>query len=82
MKLPQSNIKIFSKRNFRIIRIWWFGKLPYTKRLRKWMNGQLLRDLQNLTPRYMERYVEKYGGEANIFWAEGLNKSLEENNII
>jgi len=30
----------------------------------------------------MERYVEKYGGEANIFWAEGLNKSLEENNII
>jgi hypothetical protein len=61
MNWPESNIKIFTRRNYRILRIWYCGKLPYAKRFRRWMNGQLLRDLDKFFPDYYQTMLDKYG---------------------
>lgn len=52
------------KRAFRIIRIWYFGKLPYGKRVNKWMRGRLFRDLYAVGQEYVEKYKERYGNLA------------------
>jgi hypothetical protein len=51
------------KRTLRILRIWWCGKMPYAKRVRRWIKGQLFRDLQKEIPNYVERMKEKYSPE-------------------
>jgi len=59
------------KRYYRILRIWYNGKLPYAKRVHKWMKGRLFRDFQLLTPMYLKNMMEKYGNDA-------YTKALEE----
>jgi len=49
------------KRKLRILRIWFYGKLPYAKKYRKWLNGTLFRGLQSLHDVYSKQHLEKYG---------------------
>lgn len=64
------------KKVFRIIRVWSNGKLTYAKRYRKWMKGRLLRDLIELTPRYYQELVNKYGGEVSPFIIESFGMMM------
>lgn len=49
------------KRKLRILRIWYYGKLPYAKKVKRWMKGQLFRDLHKLVPNHIEKIIERYG---------------------
>ena len=51
----------------RIIRIWYKGKLPYAKRYRRWMRGQLFRDLVRLIPDYLVKLQERYSMSSQEF---------------
>lgn len=62
------------KRVFRIARIWYFGKLPYAKRINMWMKGRLFRELYAVSEEYIEKYKERYGNLA-------LGQYYEENQI-
>lgn len=59
----------------RILRIWYFGKIGYAKRVRIWIREQFIRDLQELTPKYYEKYVQKYGSENYTTVMEQLSKT-------
>lgn len=49
------------KRTFRILRVWWFGKLRYAKRYKHWMGGSLFRELKASAPDFFKRMGERYG---------------------
>ena len=62
------------KRYFRILRIWYFGKIGYAKRVRRWIRGQFIRDLQELSKIYYPKILEKYGKENYTTVMEQLGK--------
>lgn len=63
------------RRWVRILRVFYFGKLTYAKKVRRWINGQLFIDFQELTPKYYEKMVEKYGNQNYITVMEQLSKT-------
>jgi hypothetical protein len=63
------------KRYFRIFRIWYKGKLPYAKKVNRWIKGQFIRDLQELSKIYYPKILEKYGNENYTTVMEQLGKT-------
>ena len=62
------------KRYYRIFRIWYYGKLPYAKKYKKWLKGMLFRQLLELAPKMYESYQSKYGNVEPELFAEIFNK--------
>lgn len=65
------------KRKIRILRIWYYGKLPYAKRVKRWMQMRIYRELQELTTTMYPKYLEKYGNENYITAMELLTKKTD-----
>ena len=66
------------KRKFRILRIWYYGKLRYAKKYKRWMNGNLIRQLGVLTAQYHPEYMRKYGNESYIEAMKLFSKTAPE----
>lgn len=62
------------KRKLRILRIWFFGKYNYLKKVHRWRMGQWFRDLQQISPKYYEEMVNKYQDESFTLLIEKMSK--------
>jgi hypothetical protein len=45
---------------FRVVKIWYYGKLPYAKKYRHWLRGRLFRSIHELSDSYLKKIIEKY----------------------